>query len=196
LPQAQLKRPEHGMLPSVAGRPCARHPLTWPRRTPARCVGALPSSRSPCASGNCHTQATRTRTAPARPAPPCQHGDRERDAIERGGKGTQCSCRQADRDTAAVSLSAEQRRALQLLAAGPRGCTKGRLLADSFTVDMLADLVSEGLATAQRETLRVGGRQIRVERLGECSQPIDTSRPVLPLVGEKLQPIQRRTSDS
>ena len=29
---------------------------------------------------------------------------------------------------------------------------------------MLADLVSEGLATTQRETVRVGGRQIRVER--------------------------------
>jgi hypothetical protein len=63
-----------------------------------------------------------------------------------------------------MSLNAEQRRALELLAAGPRGCTKGRLLADGFTVDMLADLVSEGLATAQRETMRVGGRTIRVER--------------------------------
>ena len=61
-------------------------------------------------------------------------------------------------------LSAEQRRALELLAAGPRGYTKARLLADGFTVDMLAHLVSEGLATAQRETMRVGGRQIRVER--------------------------------
>ena len=39
-----------------------------------------------------------------------------------------------------------------------------RLLADGFTADMLADLVREGLATAQRETMRVGGRQIRVER--------------------------------
>jgi hypothetical protein len=29
---------------------------------------------------------------------------------------------------------------------------------------MLTDLVREGLATAQRETMRVGGRQIRVER--------------------------------
>ena len=29
---------------------------------------------------------------------------------------------------------------------------------------MLADLVREGLATAQRGTLRVGGREIRVER--------------------------------
>ena len=63
-----------------------------------------------------------------------------------------------------MSLSAEQRRALELLAGGPRGYTKGRLLADGFTVDMLADLVGEGLATTQRETMRVGGRQIRVER--------------------------------
>ena len=63
-----------------------------------------------------------------------------------------------------MSLSAEQRRALELLAASPGGYTKGRLLADGFTVDMLADLVCEGLATVQRDTLRVGGRQIRVER--------------------------------
>jgi hypothetical protein len=61
-------------------------------------------------------------------------------------------------------LSAEQRRALELLAGSPRGCTKARLLADGFTVDMLTDLVREGLATAQRETMRVGGGQIRVER--------------------------------
>jgi hypothetical protein len=63
-----------------------------------------------------------------------------------------------------MSLNAEQCRALELLTAGPRGCTKGRLLADDFTVDMLTDLVREGLATAQRGTMRVGGRTIRVER--------------------------------
>jgi hypothetical protein len=69
-----------------------------------------------------------------------------------------------------MSLSAEQRRALELLASGPRGYTKARLLADGFTVDMLADLVREGLVTTQRDTLRVGrrtrvgGRTIRVER--------------------------------
>jgi hypothetical protein len=34
-------------------------------------------------------------------------------------------------------LSAEQWRALELLAGSPRGCTKARLLADGFTVDML-----------------------------------------------------------
>ena len=61
-------------------------------------------------------------------------------------------------------LNAEQRRALDLIAGSPRGCTKARLLADGFTANMLADLVGEGLATAQRDTLRVGGRTIRVER--------------------------------
>jgi hypothetical protein len=45
-------------------------------------------------------------------------------------------------------LSAEQRRALELLAGSARGCTKARLLADGFTVDVLTDLVREGLATA------------------------------------------------
>jgi len=62
------------------------------------------------------------------------------------------------------SLTAEQRRVLELLAGSPRGYTKGRLLADGFTVDILANLVHEELATAQRGTLRVGGRQIKVER--------------------------------
>ena len=67
-------------------------------------------------------------------------------------------------------LNAEQRQALDLLAGSPRGCTKGRLLADGFTADMLADLVREGLVTTQRDTLRVGrrtrvgGRTIKVER--------------------------------
>ena len=63
-----------------------------------------------------------------------------------------------------MSLTAEQGQALELIASGPRGCSKGLLLADGFAVDMLADLVREGLATAHRETMRVGGRTIRVER--------------------------------
>ena len=63
-----------------------------------------------------------------------------------------------------MSLNAEQRQALELIAGRPGGCTKGRLLADGFTVDMLADLVREGFATAQRGTVRAGGRTIRVER--------------------------------
>jgi hypothetical protein len=63
-----------------------------------------------------------------------------------------------------MSLTAEQRQALELIASRPRGCTKGLLLADGFAADMLADLVREGLATAHRGAVRAGGRQIRVER--------------------------------
>jgi hypothetical protein len=63
-----------------------------------------------------------------------------------------------------MSLNADQRQVLELLAGSPRGYTKGRLLADGFTVDTLADLVREGLATAHRGAVRAGGRQIRVER--------------------------------
>jgi hypothetical protein len=61
-------------------------------------------------------------------------------------------------------LTEEQRQTLELLAGAPRGATKALLLADGFTVDMLADLVREGLATPQRGTSRVGGREIKVER--------------------------------
>lgn len=63
-----------------------------------------------------------------------------------------------------LHLSGEQRQALELLAGGPRGYAKGRLLADGFTVDLLANLVREGLATAHRGRIRAGGREIRVER--------------------------------
>jgi hypothetical protein len=64
-----------------------------------------------------------------------------------------------------MSLSAEQRQVLELLAGAPtNGCTKGRLLADGFDADMLTDLVSQGFATTRRGTVRVGGRQIGVER--------------------------------
>jgi hypothetical protein len=64
-----------------------------------------------------------------------------------------------------MSLTAEQRDVLELLAGAPtNGHTKGRLLADGFSVDMLAGLVRDGLATARRGSVRVGGRQIGVER--------------------------------
>jgi hypothetical protein len=41
-----------------------------------------------------------------------------------------------------LGYNAEQRQALELIAGRPGGCTKGRLLADGFTADMLADLVA------------------------------------------------------
>ena len=57
----------------------------------------------------------------------------------------------------------DQRRALELLAGlGARGLTESALLAHGFTIDMLADLVRDGLASAQSETMRAGGRMIEV----------------------------------
>ena len=63
-------------------------------------------------------------------------------------------------------LSAEQRRALQMLAtAGQHGCAGAALLGQGFRVGMLADLVGDGLAAARRETVRVDKREITVVRI-------------------------------
>jgi hypothetical protein len=63
-------------------------------------------------------------------------------------------------------LSAERLYALEVLAdAGLWGCTAAMLLAYGLPVNMLANLVRDGLATARRETLRMGNRQIRAPRI-------------------------------
>ena len=63
-------------------------------------------------------------------------------------------------------LSAEQRRALKLLAdAGEQGCTGANLFNQGFSIGMFADLVSLGLATGRRETVSVGHRKIKVARI-------------------------------
>ncbi len=63
-------------------------------------------------------------------------------------------------------LATKQRWALEILAAaGLRGCTGATLLAHGFSVDMLADLVHDGLATAHRQTMRVGRRKIQFARM-------------------------------
>jgi hypothetical protein len=60
------------------------------------------------------------------------------------------------------SISAEQRRALRLLAGSPHGCTEAIMLAHGFKAELLALLVRNGLATTQPGTMRAGGRQIKV----------------------------------
>jgi hypothetical protein len=63
-------------------------------------------------------------------------------------------------------LSAEQRRALEILAAvGLRGGDGATLVAHRFSIDMLADLVHDGLATAHCEIMRMGARKIRIARV-------------------------------
>src|SRR5258706_15877238 len=57
----------------------------------------------------------------------------------------------------------KQRWTLEILAAaGLRGCTGATSLAHRFSVDMLADLVHDGLATAHRQSMRVGRRKAPV----------------------------------
>jgi hypothetical protein len=63
-------------------------------------------------------------------------------------------------------VTADQRSALELLAnAGPHGCTGATLFAHGFKIGMLAELVRDGLATARRQPLKAGERQIEVARI-------------------------------
>jgi hypothetical protein len=64
-------------------------------------------------------------------------------------------------------LSEEQRRALTLLASIPQGITADQLaLAHGFERTMIAGLVDEGFATAQREIVTVSRRtMIEVVRI-------------------------------
>ena len=60
-------------------------------------------------------------------------------------------------------LRAEQRQALEILAAaGLHGCAGATLLGHGFRIDMLADLVGDGLATARRESIRLEKRKITI----------------------------------
>jgi hypothetical protein len=64
---------------------------------------------------------------------------------------------------AAMSLNAEQRRALVMLAtAGRNGVTQALLSAHGFDASMIAELVNHGLATLSAEKVRAGGKLIVV----------------------------------
>jgi hypothetical protein len=65
----------------------------------------------------------------------------------------------------ASKRNAERRRALELLAASPDGCTEAFILAHGFTTDFLVDLIRAGLATAQTERAVVGRRSMQVTRM-------------------------------
>ena len=65
-----------------------------------------------------------------------------------------------------LGLSAEQRRALWLLASSSHGCTEAILLAHGFTIEMSILLVGYGLATATSEIVHAGRRPIEIVRVG------------------------------
>jgi S-adenosylmethionine:tRNA-ribosyltransferase-isomerase (queuine synthetase) len=64
-----------------------------------------------------------------------------------------------------AKLTDEQRRALQLLARSPNGCTEALMLAYHFTTKMLDELAADGLLTIDIHHHVVDGRQKTVERM-------------------------------
>jgi hypothetical protein len=61
-------------------------------------------------------------------------------------------------------LTAEQRRALQILAdTGQNGATEALMLAHGFRREMLAGLVLAELATVVTRTMRAGGPTIKID---------------------------------
>src|SRR5262245_57052006 len=61
--------------------------------------------------------------------------------------------------------SAERRRALELLAASPDGCTAAILLAHGFKSDRLVELINAGLASVTTERVIAGDRAMEVTRV-------------------------------
>jgi hypothetical protein len=65
----------------------------------------------------------------------------------------------------AKELAADQRRALELLAASPNGCTELLFLAHGFTRNLLADLILAGFVSAETERVMAEGWPINVRRI-------------------------------
>jgi hypothetical protein len=59
----------------------------------------------------------------------------------------------------------DRRRALELLAGSPTGCTEVLLFAHGVTVEMLVELIRAGLATASTERVGGGGRAMEIARV-------------------------------
>ena len=58
-----------------------------------------------------------------------------------------------------------RRRALELLAASPDGCTEALMLTQGFTVEPMLGLVHSTLATVSPERMRLGNKQIDIARV-------------------------------
>jgi hypothetical protein len=59
----------------------------------------------------------------------------------------------------------DRRRALELLAASPNGCTEALMLAQGFSPELLLDLVYGRLATVSPEQMIVGNKQFEIARV-------------------------------
>src|SRR5262249_39854888 len=61
--------------------------------------------------------------------------------------------------------SQDRRRALELLAASPEGCTEALMFANGFTAELLVELVRAGLASAHAERMVAGGKMMEATRV-------------------------------
>jgi len=59
----------------------------------------------------------------------------------------------------------DRRRALELLAASPDGCTEALMFANGFTGELLIELVRPGLASAHAERMVADGKMTEVARM-------------------------------
>jgi hypothetical protein len=59
----------------------------------------------------------------------------------------------------------ERQRALALLASCPDGCPEALLVAHGFSIELMVDLVGEGLASTTEEHLRAGKQTLEVTRV-------------------------------
>ena len=59
----------------------------------------------------------------------------------------------------------DRRRALELLAASPDGCTEALMFANGSTAELLLELVRGGLASAHAERVVADGRMMEVARM-------------------------------
>jgi hypothetical protein len=71
----------------------------------------------------------------------------------------------ASRRTGTMAITPDQRRALDMLAGSPDGCTEATLRAHGFKVGLLAGLVRAGLAVAKPEVVKAGGRTLSFVRV-------------------------------
>ena len=59
----------------------------------------------------------------------------------------------------------DRRRALELLAASPDGCTEALMFANGFTAELLVELVRAGLASAHAERMVANGKMMETARV-------------------------------
>ena len=62
-------------------------------------------------------------------------------------------------------LTGDQRRALDMLAGSPAGCTEGTWRGRGFTLATLGRLVRAGLAVAKPESVKAGSRTLALVRV-------------------------------